>query len=111
MGVFKWGVMDSKKFNEILEKRIDKIKNVLSSKEKEYASGFDRLHNFKVAARIMNETPEKALFGMLLKHIVSVIDMVNDPKSISEYLINEKIGDVINYFILLESLMWERIEK
>ena len=103
--------MDSKKFNEILEKRIDKIKNVLSSKEKEYASGSDRLHNFKVAAEIMNETPEKALFGMLLKHIVSVIDMVNDPKSISEYLINEKIGDVINYFILLESLMWERIEK
>jgi len=39
------------KFDKLLERRIELIKSVLSSKGEEYGTS-DRLHNFKVAANI-----------------------------------------------------------
>lgn len=92
----------------ILEKRIEKIKTVLGNKAKEYSSYKDRLHNFKVAARIQNTTPEKAAFGMALKHLVSVMDIIeNTPKKPSKEMVDEKIGDLINYLVLIEALLLE----
>lgn len=92
----------------ILEKRIEKIKTVLGNKAKEYSSDKDRLHNFKVAARIQNTTPEKAAFGMALKHLVSVMDIIeNTPKKPSKEMVDEKIGDLVNYLILIEALLLE----
>jgi hypothetical protein len=69
--------MDQKWFDEILNERIEKIKKVLSKKAGEYSSENDRLHNFKRAAALNCETPEKALAGMLTKHIVSIYDMID----------------------------------
>ena len=100
--------MDSNMFNEIVNNRIDKIKSVLSSKASEYASE-DRLYNFKVAAQINGCTPKRALWGMASKHLVSVMDLVIDRVQSSEYLINEKVGDMINYLILLEALLMEEL--
>ena len=104
--------MDQKWFNEILDDRISKIKKVLSKKAGEYSSGNDRLHNFKRAAALNCETPEKALAGMLTKHIVSIYDMIDglDSTSCPDYSVwDEKLGDAINYCILLEALIIERI--
>ena len=106
--------MKAEDFEIVLEKRIKSIKGVLGAKAGEYASGDDRLHNFKIAARIENVTPEKALKGMMVKHEVSIQDLIRyteeSPEKITEYLINEKIGDCINYLILLEALLKERIK-
>ena len=104
--------MDQKWFDEILDDRIGKIKKVLSRKAGEYSSGNDRLHNFKRAAALNCETPEKALAGMLTKHIVSIYDMIDGLGSTScpDYSVwDEKLGDAINYCILLEALIIERI--
>lgn len=101
--------MNQKEFNEILQARIESIQNVLGIKAREYAQKGDRLHNFKLAAQIDNETPEQALWGMLKKHLVCIIDMKDGRLEATEELINEKIGDAINYLILLEALMKERI--
>lgn len=98
------------KFERVVEKRITQIRNTLNRKAVEYAVNDDRFHNFKVAARINNTTPEKALKGMMLKHEVSVQDLIDNPGSATEELINEKIGDNINYLILLEGLLRERIK-
>jgi len=105
--------MDSTKFNEIVESRTVAIKEVLANKAQEYAKG-DRLHNFKVAARIADSTPEMALKGMFMKHLVSVFDIIDDlDKNITPtpYLVNEKIGDSVNYLILLEALLLERLAQ
>lgn len=102
--------MNSKTFQQILNNRIRETKDTLGTKQAEYARPGDRLHNFKVAARYDDESPERALWGMLKKHLVSVQDMINDPNSVTDYLINQKIGDAINYFVLLEALFRERIE-
>jgi hypothetical protein len=104
--------MNTEKFNQVLNDRIFEIRAVLSSKAKEYATE-DRLHNFKVAARRRNQTPERALMGMKEKHSVSIEDIIdNIDKGIlpSKELLNEKIGDEINYLILLEALLLERVD-
>lgn len=104
--------MTNEQFNEILQCRVGQIYATLSSKAKEYSSEGDRLHNFKVAATITSQIPERALWGMLMKHLVSVQDIVEGletkcflPK---KELVEEKIGDLINYLILLEGTIKER---
>ena len=98
----------------ILRRRFEQSRITLQLKAKEYASADDHLHNFDVAARILDVTPEQALQGMLTKHIVPVRDLIDwagkEPERISQGLIDEKIGDTINYLILLEALLLRRIK-
>ena len=96
-------------FNQVVENRVYKIKQTLIKKGREYSSEGNRFHNFDIAARMKGSTPEKALDGMLLKHIVSVDDMINNPHNVTVEMIDEKIGDVINYMILLEGLLLRRL--
>jgi len=102
--------MNTSEFEENVEHRIDMIRSVLTSKGEEYAVGGDRLHNFKVAARVKGETMEKALEGMRIKHDVSIMDMINNPDSVTEAMIDEKIGDRINYDVILSAIFLERIK-
>ena len=103
--------MKTKDFDLLVIERCEKIKNLLSSKGKEYASQDERLHNFKAASAASGRTPEQALWGIYMKHWVSVQDMVEGSLKPTAKLINEKIGDSINYHLLLEALMLERLSK
>ena len=100
--------MKNKDFELILKGRLDAIKATLSKKAVEYASTDDRLWNFKRAGRISETNPALALKGIMMKHIVSVFDLIDKyPKQIAHDLINEKICDSINYLILLEAILKE----
>jgi hypothetical protein len=98
--------MNAEQFDTILESRLLSIKQVLGNKAKEYAIG-DRLYNFKRAAEISRTTPQKALSGMFMKHLVSVLDLIEGSVPSTADRINEKIGDAINYLILLEAILKE----
>jgi hypothetical protein len=101
-------------FNKLVEVILDECRQTLSKKATEYATDADRLHNFKQAAAIENSTPEKALRGMLTKHIVSVYDMITQVESGKSFplpLWREKCGDIRNYMILLEALVAERTKN
>jgi hypothetical protein len=102
-------------FEDCIENRIHRIREGLLAKAEEYATEDNRFHNFDVAARILNITPEQALQGIMLKHIVSVFDLVewtdSDTNKLTERIIDEKIGDTINYLILLEGLLLRRVEE
>lgn len=118
-----WGQIDMDKqgFDKIVEERITKIKKVLESKGEEYShleiidedrAKEDRLHQFKKAGEILECTAERALMGMKIKHDVSVYNMIKMLENgilPSEEKIDEKIGDSINYLILLEALLKERL--
>lgn len=95
-------------FERLVERRLNLIRNTLNRKAVEYATD-DRLYNFKVAARINDTAPEKALKGMMAKHEVSVQDLINGRGILTQELIDEKIGDHINYLILLEGLLNEKL--
>lgn len=103
--------METKNFDNVMENRIFQIRKVLGLKAAEYARG-DRLSNFKQAAKLLKCTPEKALMGFVSKHIVATMDFIDDiDKEVlqSQDRWDEKIGDIINYMILLEALVIERV--
>ena len=99
--------MNNVDFVKLLYERIDMTHATLNAKGKEYASEDDILHNFKRAGAMQNVTPAKALVGMWAKHIISVLDIVDSGLIPDEKTINEKIGDSINYLIILEAIFKE----
>jgi hypothetical protein len=105
--------MTNEKFQIILDKRLNSIQSVLASKATEYATSSDRLHNFNRAAQILGIDRRSALTGMLSKHLVSILDIVDNFENIkpSFEMIEEKIGDAINYLILLEAMLKEDVEQ
>ena len=85
-------------------------RETLCAKAKEYASDGDRLHNFKVAAALAQTSPVTALGGMMLKHTVSIYDMLREENTDLE-LWEEKIKDHINYLFLLWALLNETTDQ
>lgn len=105
--------MKAGKFDQIVEERLSKCKDILHQKDKEYSSDDDRLHNFKRSGAEQDCTPIKALDGMFSKHRVSFRDIVERMEKDPQYcpdkdLIDEKITDMINYPLLAEGLIEER---
>jgi len=103
--------MTAKEFEQILKARTQKMVLTLGRKAGEYATADDRLHTFKEAARLGGLTPAEALMGMWLKHVVSVCDMVREQsagKPITQDRVDDKIGDAINYLVLLEAVFAEK---
>jgi hypothetical protein len=104
--------MNHDAFDKILKRRIEQMEKVLGKKAAEYAKGNDRLHNFKRAGAMLRSTPEAALVGMLAKHLISILDMVDDLDQAgflaAAHLWDEKLGDAVNYLVLLEGLVAER---
>ena len=96
--------MNQKEFDALLNQRLAKIKDILQSKGTGYSFNNDRLHNFKVAARITGESSPQALWGMALKHLVSMEDLIKGRLENTRGNVDEKLGDMINYLILLEAL-------
>lgn len=104
--------MEISEFDEVVENALKRSKHVLIHKAKEYAKEGDRLHNFNRGSEIAGCSREKVLKGFLLKHLVSVFDIIDDiDKGIipERAFIDEKIGDSINYFILLEASIVDKI--
>lgn len=100
-------------FDNLVDKRCVKIVSTLTVKGKEYRRNNDPLHNFRVAAKVGNTTEEKALWGFATKHYVSFLDMLNDIEQgnlPTESYVDEKIGDLINYLILCEASIKEKVE-
>lgn len=106
--------MDSKQFDEVVERALTRSMEVLVHKAKEYAMGGDRLHNFNRGAQIAGSSRERVLKGFMLKHLISVFDIIdNIDKGIipSREFIDEKVGDSINYMLLLEASLVDKINN
>lgn len=101
--------MDAKTFDEFLDLTLERIREVLASKGAEYVPGeaeVSRFHNFEKAAALNEESIEQALWGFVSKHIVSLSDMVQvDSTEHALAAWDEKIGDVLNYMILLRAMV------
>lgn len=107
--------MNHAEFNKLLNEIIERTTHVLATKSDEYSTDEDKLHNFKRAGKMLRCSPERALIGMWTKHVISILDIVDrieKDKHNETYdeivLLEEKIGDAINYLILLEALIKER---
>lgn len=95
-------------YENAIESMIGHCGRTLLKKHKEYATE-DDFHNFNVAAALQHITPQQALIGMMDKHVVSVHDLVNEHaegREVSAEVWREKIGDNINYLLIL----WAMVE-
>jgi len=99
--------MTAKQFDRVIEDQFRQCRQLLCQKAGEYARG-DRLSNFKKAADLSDCTPVTALWGMAVKHIISIADYVTDYENGSTHTLpgwDEKIHDAINYLLLLKAVL------
>lgn len=94
-------------FNDILRHQINTCDGMLIKKAAEYAPDADRLHNFRQAANLSKETMAQALGGFMLKHTVSIYDMIQSGEHYELDLWSEKITDHINYLLILKAVVVE----
>lgn len=100
--------MTSAEFEKVVHDQFERCSEVLGVKNDEYTlSNEDRLRYFKRAAVLTWSNPKSALFGMLVKHLISVSDMCNSSEKFSEERWSEKITDSINYLLLLRAVVTE----
>jgi len=98
--------MTPENFDKMVLSMQDRSKKVFLSK-KGYGTEIDRLSNFKRAGQLQKINAQSALRGMSGKHTISISDMVYDYEhgiKPNPAELEEKIGDEINYLLLLRGL-------
>lgn len=104
--------MKPEKFNELVEEQIQRCRCTLVAKSN-YGAEADRLHNFRAFAELSGESLEEVCGGYLGKHLVSIYDMIRKTGQGSRFLLpqwDEKIGDAINYLLILSAIVRESEE-
>ena len=102
--------MTREDFSKRVEKRIDLIRQTLLTKHKEYAKDDNVFRNFDEAAGglSLHSTSPQVLWSYMTKHLVSIKDIVAEGKPAKPAVVSEKIGDVINYLVILEAMLNEQ---
>lgn len=98
-------------FDRLVDRRFAACRRVLVEKGQEYVRGDDRLQNFRDEAALLRCTPAFACLSKLSKHLTSVVDMVHDLDAGVAHpddRWDEKVGDAVNYLVLLEAVVKER---
>lgn len=95
--------LDNEQADKMLDEILEKVRQVLSVKAKEYVRNGDRMHNFNVASDMTGMSREQVIAAFRLKHEVSIRDLRKDislGNRVSQELLEEKYLDTINYYIL-----------
>jgi predicted RNA-binding protein with EMAP domain len=108
--------MNRKDFSNYVDFVKERTSNVLQAKGDEYSYNSGAFENFEEGVSIgLSNTPEGVAWGYVTKHIQSVRALIREVDSgkedhLTDKLIDEKFGDVINYMILIEAMLKERIQ-
>ena len=110
--------MDQKTFNAYTNSLLSQAAKVRNAKMVEYEAETDRLANFRKASNLSGVTVPEAIAGMMVKHTVSIYDMIEgefnrfnvDPPYPIE-LWREKLIDQINYLLLLYGAIREERDQ
>ena len=103
--------MKIQEFKKLLESRFDKTRETYSRKMNEYATDLDVFQSFKRGVGFsFHDTPEGVAWEYACKHFECIKTIISKcPGEVpTDELLEEKIGDAINYLIILEGLIKER---
>ena len=110
--------MRKEDFNILLKERVNEIEQKLTQKRDEYVTNEDVFSAFKKATGLsFHDCPEQLAWEYMTKHLQSIKDMI---ETVSKHGYNgypekdtlrEKFGDAINYLLLIELMMVERIRN
>lgn len=92
--------LDEATLYKLMQERYTNCLSVMKAKGEQYSSSADRLNSFRVAATLIPCTPQQALWGMAIKHVLRLsrdicLDIPLNP---------EVLVDLHNYLYLLEAL-------
>lgn len=107
-------VMTEERFDQIVDDFLNRIRETLIVKGREYRRNGNVFHNFDEGSKRSGLIREKVLDGFLLKHEISIADITNDlEKGIlpSIKTLDEKFGDNVIYLILKMASIIDKIEK
>ena len=108
--------MTRKQFVEdVVQRRIKLIQDVLQTKNEEYAGQEDVFKAFTEALPLsFHDTKQAVAWEFMVKHLQSrkliIEERAKTGKIPDEKLLEEKIGDAINYLILIEGMFKEEYE-
>ena len=110
--------MKRDEFIKSTEEVLEQLMEILKYKGREYSTIDNTFANFENAiGTSMCDTREGVLWHYMLKHVVSIKDMVQElevggqfSKNYTVEYVNEKIGDNINYLLLLRAMLLERLQ-
>lgn len=106
--------MSYQEFENNVQETLRGVENLLLTKGREYSRNDNPIHNFERGCRITGEKPELILDGFLLKHYISYRDILDDIKK-GKYpekeVVNEKLGDIITYFVIQKAIMLRSLEQ
>jgi hypothetical protein len=93
--------MNNERFSELLAELRSASLDTLLTKNSNYATKSDPLHNFRTGAYMIGGTPAQAAWGYMVKHLVSLHDKIerNDFTDRDDLL--EKLQDCINYLCFI----------
>jgi hypothetical protein len=106
--------MQADKFRNMTAARMLQQEITLAGKGNTYSAEGDRLYNFYAGAAELGISPEQYLFTLVTKHLVTIRVMVKNVETEGtppDKWIDEYLGDVINYMLLLEGLLRDRRER
>lgn len=111
--------MNTNDFNKVVEDQLKWCTDILVKKNKEYGtinhgkqtSEDDRLYNFKRGASLTGWSNREVLLGYMTKHLISILDLIEGKLANTKELRDEKIGDTINYLLLLKGMLIEEEEE
>ena len=110
--------MKAEQFETIWLEQVATEKAMLLERAESYATNGDRLGNFNEGSQLAGNTPMQYGFGLVVKHIIALRDMINkeaagqinySEKELEKF--TEYVTDMRNYAVLLKSLYVERAEN
>ena len=107
-------ISQEQRFEDVVDKTLTSIRNLLITKGKEYRRYGDVYHNFEDGAVRTGLIREKVLDGFLLKHEVSINDMTNDlVEGIlpTEEKVEEKFNDNLIYLLIKKAMILDTIHN
>jgi hypothetical protein len=108
--------MEKEKFIEESQKRMQKCLEVFERKYVEYSkhngnTDDDYFYAFKSIGNLLKENPEKVAFMYMMKHFQSFIDIIYHNHNVSEEVFDEKVGDLLNYILIINGIKKEQYAK
>lgn len=103
-------------YEQVVKRRMDLTKAVLDSKSCEYSTQQSAFQNFEFSTGIsFHSTSPAVAWEFMVKHLTSIKDIIGDYEK-SQSLpsvekLEEKIGDAVNYLILIEGMLKEAISQ
>tara|TARA_Y100000361_G_scaffold135648_1_gene135741 strand:+ start:335 stop:649 length:315 start_codon:yes stop_codon:yes gene_type:complete len=104
--------MKLSKFKSLLHSIFKRSEDTFTVKRAEYADDIDVFENIRNGVGFsLNSEPEHVAWSYAAKHLESIQSIIRKlpNEKPSEELINEKFGDAINYLIIIEGLLKERL--